>query len=149
MDNNLNQYDGNYNNGNNNGGRGPENQGGGTGNNGNDPKKQSLIILVIAALITLLSISMFMKFLTGSTNEEISYNEFINMIEEEKIESVLVESDRITIYPKQANHMNPFLYAYGSNTTYYTGKMEDDDTLTARLLKHDIEIKNRWRTVPV
>ena len=62
MDNNLNQYDGNYNNGNNNGGRGPENQGGGTGNNGNDPKKQSLIILGVAALITLLSISMFMKF---------------------------------------------------------------------------------------
>ncbi|MDE5599247.1 MAG: ATP-dependent metallopeptidase FtsH/Yme1/Tma family protein, partial [Lachnospiraceae bacterium] len=119
MDNNLNQYDGNYNNGNNNGGRGPENQGGGPGSNGNDPKKQSLIILVVAALITLLSISMFMKFLTGSTNEEISYNEFINKIEEEEIESVLVESDRITIYPKQANRMNPFLYSYGSNTTYY------------------------------
>ena len=143
MDNNLNQYDGNYNNGNNNPNRGPENQGGGPGSNGNDPKKQSLIILVVAALITLLSISMFMKFLTGSTNEEISYNEFISMIEEEKIESVVVESDRITIYPKQANRLNPFLYSYGGNITYYTGKMEDDDTLTSRLLKHDIEIKKQ------
>ena len=143
MDNNLNQYDGNYNNGNNNPNRGPENQGGGPGSNGNDPKKQSLIILVVAALITLLSISMFMKFLTGSTNEEISYNEFISMIEEEKIESVVVESDRITIYPKQVNRLNPFLYSYGGNITYYTGKMEDDDTLTSRLLKHDIEIKKQ------
>ena len=148
MDNNLNQYDGNYNNGNNNANRGPDNNGGsggpgGPGGNGNDPKKQSLIILVIAALITLLSISMFMKFMTGSTNEEISYNEFVNMIEQGKIESVVVDSDRITIYPEKAERANPFMYMYSSNTTYYTGKMEDDDTLTARLLEHDIEIKKQ------
>lgn len=149
MSNNLNQYDGNYNNGGNNPNRGQDNKGGsggpgGSGGNGNDPKKQSLIILVIAALITLLSISMFMKFLTGSTNKEISYNEFIDMIEQGKVESVLVESDRITAYPHKTNVANPFLlYSYGNNTTYYTGKMEDDDTLAARLLEHDIEIRKQ------
>ncbi len=82
MDNNLNQYDGNYNNGNNNPNRGQDNKGGsgGPGGGGNDPKKQSFVILIIAALITLFSISMFMKFMTGSANKEISNNEFVAMI---------------------------------------------------------------------
>lgn len=144
MDQNLNQYDGNYNNGGNNQNRGQDNKGGsGEPGGGGDPKKQSLIILVIAALITLFSISMFMKFMTGSTNQEISYNEFIEMIEKDEIESVVVDSDRITIQPKQVENNNPFLYLYGSGTTYYTGKMEDDDTLAARLLEHNIASKKQ------
>lgn len=145
MDNNLNQYDGNYNNnGNNNSNRGPDNQGGPGGpGNGGDPKKQSFIILIIAALITLFSISIFMKFMTGSSNQEISYNEFIDMVEQETIESVVVDSDRITIYPKKKENTNPFFYTYGGGMTYYTGRMEDDDTLTARLLEHNIELNRQ------
>ena len=145
MDNNLNQYDGNYNNGNNNSNRGQDNKGGsgGSNGNGNDPKKQSFVILIIAALITLFSISMFMKFMTGSTNQEISYNEFISMIENDEIESVVVDSDRITIYPTSKGNTNPFIYTYGGNITYYTGKMEDDDTLTERLLEHNIELNKQ------
>ena len=145
MDNNLNQYDGNYNNGNNNPNRGQDNKGGsgGPGGGGNDPKKQSFVILIIAALITLFSISMFMKFMTGSANKEISYNEFVAMIEKNEIESVVVDSDKITIYPAQKGNTNPFIYAYSGSPTYYTGKMEDDDTLTARLLEHGIELNKQ------
>ena len=148
MDNNLNQYDGNYNNNGNpnggpNGGNGGQGGPGGSGNNGNDPKKQSFVILVVAALITLFSISMFMKFMTGATNTEISYNEFIEMMENDEIDNVVVDSDKITIYPKQEESNNPFLYAYGNNISYYTGKMEEDDTLTARLLEHNIAINKQ------
>ncbi|MBD5520075.1 MAG: ATP-dependent zinc metalloprotease FtsH [Lachnospiraceae bacterium] len=145
MDNNLNQYDGNYNNGSNNPNRGQDNKGGsgGPGGSGNDPKKQSFVILIIAALITLFSISMFMKFMTGSANKEISYNEFVEMIEKNEIESVVVDSDKITIYPAQKGNSNPFIYAYGGSPTYYTGKMEDDDTLTARLLEHGVELNKQ------
>lgn len=139
-ENNYNPYEGgpmgpSGNNRNNNGNNGS----GGPGGTGGDPKKQSLIILIIAALVTLFSISMFMKFMTGSTNQEISYNEFITMIEKGEVESVVVDSDRITIYPKKEENANPFLYVYGGSISYYTGKMEEDDTLTARLLEHDIE----------
>ncbi len=144
MDNNLNQYDGNYNNGNNQN-RGPENNGGagGPGNNGNNPKKQSFIILLIAALITLFSISMFMKFMSGSTNQEISYNEFIDMINKNEIKSVVVDSDRIIIYPVANAQTISILSYYTPTTTYYTGKMEDDETLTARLLQKGIEVKRQ------
>ena len=141
MDDNLNQYEGGPGGpGNGSGGPGGPGGPGGSGSSGNDPRKQSLIMLAVAAIVTLLCISMFMKMMTGATNQEISYNAFIEMIEKEQIESVTVESDRVVIYPKQAETKSPFAYGYGLGTmTYYTGKMEDDDTLTKRLLEKDIE----------
>ena len=145
MDDNLNQYEGGPGGpGGNGGSGGPGGPGGsgGSGGSGNDPRKQSLIMLAVAAIVTLLCISMFMKMMTGATNQEISYNAFIDMIAKEQIESVTVESDRVVIYPKEAENKSPFVYGYGLGTmTYYTGKMEDDDTLTKRLLEKNIEIK--------
>lgn len=147
-ENNYNPYEGgpmgpSGNNGNNNGNNGSGGPGGSRGPGNGDPKKQSFIILIIAALITLFSISVFMKFMTGSTNQEISYNEFVSMIENNEVESVVVDSDKITIYPKVEKGTNPFLYAYGGGITYYTGKMEEDDALTARLLEHDVEMNKQ------
>ncbi len=144
MDDNLNQYDGGCGPGgpnNPNGGRN-NNSGGQGGQGGNDPRKQSLIMLVVAALITLLCISMFMKMLTGASNQEISYNKFISMVENGEVESVSVESDRVTIYPKSERSNNPFGYNI-SSITYYTGKMEDDDTLAKRLLEHNVEVRKQ------
>lgn len=138
-DNNLNQYDGGgYNN---NGNRGGNNNSGGSGGgsgNGDSPKKQSIFLLLVAALITLLCMSYFMKVLTGGTNREISYNEFVKMIEEGKVESVQVDTDQITIYPKQEEGSTNM---YGMPViTYFTGKMEDDDTLAGRLIEHDVKV---------
>ena len=129
------------------GGPGNNKNGGPGGNgsgNGNDPRRQSLIMLVIAALVTLLCISMFMRMFTGASNQEITYNAFVDMIENEQIDSVTVESDRIIIYPKD-QRTTPFMYGYsfGVTMTYYTGKMEDDDTLTQRLLAHNINVNKQ------
>lgn len=129
--------------GNNRNSNGNNGSGGPGGPGGSDPKKQSLIILIIAALVTLFSISMFMKFMTGSTNQEISYNDFVAMVEKGEVESVVVDSDKITIYPRQEKDANPFLYAYGGSVIYYTGKMEEDDALTARLLQYDVEMSKQ------
>lgn len=144
--NNVNPYD----NGGSSGPGGPGNNGGGSngpgGPNGHGgpsgPGKQSLIMLVVAALITLLCISVFMKMMTGATNQEISYNEFIQMMEQGKVKNVTVGSDRITIYPTAEKKDVPFLYSYSMGvTSYYTGKMEEDDKLTERLLVHNVEMK--------
>ena len=69
----MNNYD-------NNSGRNPNGQGNGNGNgnggnnngNGQNPKKQNLLILLVAALISLLCISYFMRAITGATNKEIT-----------------------------------------------------------------------------
>ena len=144
MADNVNQYDNGGGPGSggpgNNGGQGGPGRPGGSGSG--DPRKQSLIMLVLAALITLLCISAFMKMMTGATNQELSYNEFIQMVEEGKVKNVRIGSDRITIYPKTEQNETSFLYSYGMGVnTYYTGKMEDDDTLAQRLLEHNVEMK--------
>ena len=144
MADNMNSYD----NGGGPGAGGPGNNGNGSGGpggpggnrGGNDPRKQSLIMLVIASLVTLLCISMFMKMLTGATNQEITYNQFVKMVEDGEVKSVSVGSDRIEIYPKKGETKSPFAYGYGGGITYYTGKMEDDDTLAKRLLEHGVEM---------
>lgn len=41
-------------------------------------------MFAIAALISLLLVSSFVKLLTGDSEKEITYNEFITMLDEEK-----------------------------------------------------------------
>ena len=142
---NLNQYE--PGNGNNSGQGDPGNKGNegrnGSGGSGKDPKRQSIVLFLIAALVTLLLMSSFMKMMSGETQKEISYNEFIQMLEDNKVESVTISTDRVNIKPKEEEKTNKLLYLYGSPSavTYYTGKIEDDDTLTQRLLKYDVPVK--------
>jgi cell division protease FtsH len=146
MDNNqLNNFDNNSNR--NNGGDGNNRGGNGNGNNGRDPKRQSVIIMVIAAVISLLCISYFTRAVTGATTKEISYSEFISMVEAGKVASVKIESSQIEITPVtnnsyQGNQYSIFQYP---TVTYITGKVEDDDTLTQRLLDAGVEVSG---TVP-
>lgn len=143
-ENNLNQFDGGSGNGNN----GPGNNSG-PGNNGGpgkDPRKQNAIMFVIAALISLLLVSSFVSLITGGSEKELTYNEFIGMVEEGKVESVVIGSDRIYIEPKTEQEIqSPLLYLYGMkpSVTYYTGRIESGDTLTARLLEHNVEVKGQ------
>lgn len=142
-DQNLNQYD----NGHGGGDGSPGNNNGNNGGSSRNPKKQNIIMFVIAALLSLLLVSAFMNFMTGSSEKEITYNEFINMLKEDKVASVIIDSDRIYIEPKiEENTQNPltYLYAMSPSVTYYTGKIEDNDTLTNRLLEYeDVEVKGK------
>ena len=147
---NINEYDNNNrNNGQGNGSNGSGNGNGGPGN-GRDPKKTGILVYVMIALITVFIISVVMSFLSGDSDKEISYTEFINMVEEDKVESVKIDSDRIYITPKSENSASQktgssyldLFYAYQAATSskiqYYTAKIEDD-TLTERLLDHNVD----------
>lgn len=150
MDNNTNKYDsGNYqggnsnNNGGNGGGNGRQN-----GNGGQPPKKQSLFFLLVACLITLLFMSYFMKTIGGSTTKEVSYDEFVKMVEIGMVESVYIDEDKIEITPKtieneNSQNTNPFLAVQNQKITFYTGISESPDALTERLLAADVKIKNK------
>ena len=122
MDNgNLNEYDNGSGNRNGNQGGNNNNQG---GPNNQSPRRQSLLLLLIAALVTLLCMSYFMKTMNGLTNKEIPYNQFVDMIEKDQVESVEISDDQITITPKQDGRGNA-LYETPS-ITYHTGKVEDE-----------------------
>ena len=57
---------------------------------------------------------------------EIPYSEFIKMLEEGEVESVVLKSDTLTITPKTQNFMT-------GTTEIYTTLMEDESELTQRL----------------
>lgn len=143
-ENNLNQYDGGQPSGNGgNNGQGGNGQGG-PGNSGKDPRKQNIVMYIVAALLSLLLVSLFVNLMTGNSNQEITYNEFIEMLENDEVDSVIISTDRIYIEQEKKNEkFSPMMYLYGLNpsVTYYTGKIEEDDTLTARLLEHQVEVK--------
>ncbi len=137
MDNgNLNQY-GNGGNGNRGGNNGNGNRNGGQGDQ--NPRRQSLLLFLIAALVTLLCMSYFMKVMNNAANREIPYNEFIEMVENGEVESVEIGPDQITIKPVQPKQKEGVLYQ-APQITYYTGKVEDDGTLTRRLLRYHVEV---------
>ncbi|MCM1183969.1 MAG: ATP-dependent zinc metalloprotease FtsH [Roseburia sp.] len=143
MDNNqINNFDNNS--GRNDGGRG---NGGGNGNNngGKGPNRQSLLIMLVAALLSLLCISYFTSAVTSATKREITYTEFLQMVESGQIQSVKIESSQLVITPKVQETSDRFLYYYQPTITYITGKVEDDDTLTQRLIDAGVEVAG---TVP-
>ncbi len=212
----INRYDGGGSGGGSGNGGGSRN--GRSGNDGPQAPKQSFVLLFVAVLVTLVCASFFMRVFSGDTSQEISYTEFVNMVDEGDVKSVTIESDRIVIYPKTeqdkkkeqenaadssqesgdakssqatdatgadsssgketmeettpdsgisdgasaAETTTPgttggygassasnydvsnywmFGMAQAQNTiTYYTGKVEDDDTLTARLLEKGVDV---------
>ncbi len=140
------------NSGSNGNGQGNNNQNNNGGGKNTPPRKQSLLLLVIASLLTLLFMSFIMKNIGGGSEQEISYDEFVDMLENDQIESVNILSDRIEIIPfregidkpKTNDMYGPMIDLFGTSqpatVTYYTGISESGDQLTERLLKKDVKI---------
>ena len=110
---------------NNNSGRPP----GGGDDNKNPRNRQSILMFLIIALVAIL----FWNFIgnMGSSSEEITYDEFIQMLDEDKVESVEIGSSQINIISTEKD-------ALGRNITYYTGTVPDY-SLQQRLDEADVE----------
>ena len=110
-------------------------------NNGKTPKSnQTITILLIAALITFATVYFMKNALTSSSEEELTYNQFIQMVENDQIDSVAVSSSEIEIHPKSS------VDGYSPLKRYYTVRMESDDQLTQRLEDRGIEIRKLQQT---
>ena len=117
---------------------GNNNQNNQNGGRNSGPK---LAPLLVAVLVVLLLISYFTRAVSNVTNKEIKYNEFITMLEEGKVESVFLESDKITIYPLEADNANP--YTRQLEITYCTGYVEENDKLAERLTAAGVEFSSQ------
>ena len=98
--------------------------------------RQSLLILLICTLVTLIFWNVFSMFLSGSANQQISYDKFIQMVEKDEVDQVIMESDTLTIIPKKQK-LN------GIEFKYTTIAMEDGTALTERLEGTDISFEQR------
>lgn len=153
----MNEFDFNNNNNNNN------------RNNNRSPKRFSAFIVM---LVVALGLVLFMRYLSSliekQTVKEISYNEFMGMLQEDVVESVEIEDDKITIYPKQTADPSQLktpeqiqkemqegvispedaleqMFTNSTMTeliglTYYTGNVNDPE-LTQKLLDAHVEFK--------
>ncbi len=146
--NNLNEYDNG--NGYNGGQNGPGKGGPGQGGPGGQNRKPSLMFILLVALFTLMMVSFLLRFFSSGNNaSEITWSEFLAMVEEEKIESVEISSDltRITIYTKESKKEDsnlPDWYIYGnlmsdSRDVFYTGYV-DDEELIPYLKEQGVEV---------
>ncbi|MDD7641472.1 MAG: ATP-dependent zinc metalloprotease FtsH [bacterium] len=115
---------------NNNNNNGNNNRGSGGRNNRNG---QMVMMFVLITLVALLFMSLISKWQTQMTAREISYTEFLQMVDEGKIESVVLSSQQIDITPKQSkDEVVPI--------TYYTGYVGDED-LVPMLKDAGVDIK--------
>ena len=96
-------------------------------NNGNKNDKKpknmnTIIIILIAGVITFIAITMLNSMIKDATYKEITYSEFLQMIDEDKVSEVKFDSDRILIQPSDSQKdSNGFSY------TYYTGYIKYKD----------------------
>ncbi|MBO4458821.1 MAG: ATP-dependent zinc metalloprotease FtsH [Butyrivibrio sp.] len=117
------------------------------GGGSNSPRRQNIILLLVAALVTMIFMTYFLKAFSGDTNKEITYTEFIKMVDEGKVQKIVIEYDRIDIYPKEekTEDHTGIGYAYwtgADQVTYYTGKAEEDSDLTKRMLEAGVEVSS-------
>ncbi len=109
--------------------------GGGPGK-GNGPRRQSLFVMLISLLAVMLIMSYFLQSATHASSQEVAYSEFVQQVEDGEVESVNIESDRLTITLKSQENAGPF----DQQEVEYTGKAESDSDLTQRLLDAGVEV---------
>ena len=61
------------------------------GGGSNSPRRQNIILLLFAALVTMICMTYFLKAFSGDTNKEITYTEFIKMVDEGKVQKIVIE----------------------------------------------------------
>ena len=93
-------------------------------------------MLVIAALLTILIVGWMNSTVNARQRQELSYNEFVNMVENGKVESISVGSTIIEVKPK-ADDTN-----YSQQMKYYVVRLEGDYQFVDRILKNNV-VTNR------
>ena len=106
-----------------------DNQNGNKDNNKNNKQGFSFVILI--TMLTALLVFAMYQFQGVDSDQETTYNKFLKMIDEKKVEKVEIKSDRILITAKKESGDKV-------NKEYYTGRMNDDQ-LVEKLEKAKID----------
>ncbi len=98
-------------------------------NKNDNKKKGSLTRIVATVVVFFIFIGLYMiisEYITGLKNKEITYNEFMTMIENGTIERVEIQTDydKIVIYPNKSTTEDPMI------ETYYTGIVNHEELVT-------------------
>ncbi len=102
--------------------------------NNQDPNrnnKQGISFVILVTLITSILVLALFQFQGTGTAEEITYDEFLKMVDEGEVDSVQIQNDRLVITAKKES---------GERTAkeYYTGVVQDD-SLSDKLYDAGVE----------
>ncbi len=106
-----------------------------SGQGGGNRNRSTLMIFLIVTLVTLLVMSFFNRMVGDRTSQEITYDQFLSLLDKDNVEKVEISSDRITITPKTQP-----LSAGGVSIQYYTGRI-NDPMLVSRLEQAGVTFK--------
>ena len=98
-------------------------------------------IILFTTLMTLFLVLALYQFMPGSNPKEITYDQFLKMVDEGKVAKVKIGSDKIEITPKKKNsndNKDTELMFPSVAPKYYTGVVKDD-TLSERLYKAHVK----------
>mgnify|MGYP005932140685 CR=1 FL=1 len=97
----------------------------GPGRQGPNKNHQSILAFLVCLLVTLVCFAMFTNMLKDNSSE-ITYDKFIEMVDDGDVKEVTLQSNTLTITPKHQS-------SGFSEEVYYANQMESVDKLTERL----------------
>lgn len=95
------------------------------GRQGPNKNHQSILAFLVCLLVTLVCFAMFTNMLKDNSSE-ITYDKFIEMVDDGEVKEVTLQSNTLTITPKHQS-------SGFSEEVYYANQMESVDKLTERL----------------
>ncbi len=114
-------------------------------NNKQDPNMknnwQTVTMLIVAAVLTFLVVGWMNSAVNAKQRQELSYNEFVEMIEDGKVESISVGNAEITVKPKPGD------LKYSQQMKYYVVRLEGDYQFVDRILENNV-VTNRENSTP-
>ena len=95
---------------------------------GRNPKNRTnMLIFMILAVIVLSSMYFMRSIYSDATEQEVPYSEFVELVKDGKVDSVVMKSDRITFEMKEDADKKEGSGLSGAQVTYYTGVFPDED----------------------
>ena len=103
-------------------------------NKNQKPDRRGWFLVLFITLVTMWAFVGLSGMVRKATNKEVSYDEFLEMVETGKIEEVIIGGDKLTIKPKTEGYQSDYgqYIPDALKVTYYTGVVEDP-ALTERL----------------
>ena len=100
-------------------------------NHNNKDNKQGFSFIILVTLITMILVMALFQFQGPGEGNEITYDEFIKMVDDGKVDEVQIQSDRIVIKEKKEDGQKVA-------KEYYTG-IVNDDKLADKLTEADVK----------
>ena len=104
-------------------------------NPNNRNNKQGFSFIILVTFITSIMVLALFQFQGAGSDNEISYDEFLEMVDDGKVDEVVVQSNRIVITEKKEKNQK-------IAKEYYTGVIRDD-SLAERLEKADVKFSQQ------